>query len=144
MIICWISELANCQNVAVYEFFNKAGGYLHTPEAQQNHLCSNYTHVVRDAINFGVNVLGLLVGCREINGKMMYSLGCNTDITIGAMAELKKKRAKGEKVAVVAEVNKNMPFMYGTPYLMEVKWYTPTGPQYDYPLLDLKGCCSSP
>jgi ABC-type sugar transport system substrate-binding protein len=32
---------------------------------------------------------------------MMYSLGCNTDITIGAMAELKKKRAKGEKVAVV-------------------------------------------
>jgi len=123
------------KNVAVYEFFNKAGGYLHTPEAQQNHLCSNYTHVVRDAINFGVNVLGLLVGCREINGKMMYSLGCNTDITIGAMAELKKKRAKGEKVAVVAEVNKNMPFMYGDAIFdgSEVDILL-TGPQYDYPL----------
>ena len=26
------------ENVAVYEFFNKAGGYMHTPVAQQNHL----------------------------------------------------------------------------------------------------------
>ena len=101
------------KNVAVYEFFNKAGGYMKTPEAQQNHLGSNYTHVVRDAINFGINVLGLLLGSNEINGKKMYSLGCNTDITLHAMAELKKLRAGGKNVACVAEVNANMPFMYG-------------------------------
>ena len=29
------------KNVGIYEFFNKAGGYMQTPEAQRNHLNSN-------------------------------------------------------------------------------------------------------
>jgi hypothetical protein len=85
-------------NVKVYEFFSKAGSYLHDIEAQQNHLNSNYTHVVRDAIDFGVNVFGQLVSNQEIDGKMMYSMGCNTDISIEALEELNKLRSSGQKI----------------------------------------------
>ena len=35
------------ENVEIFEFFNKAGGYMNNPAAQQNHLNSNYTHIVR-------------------------------------------------------------------------------------------------
>lgn len=122
-------------NVAVYEFFNKAGGYMKTPEAQQNHLGSNYTHVVRDAMLFGVNVLGLLLGTREINGKRMYSLGCNTDITVEAISEVKKLREKGRQVAIVGEVNENMPFMYGDAVIEGNNCdILLAGPQYNYKL----------
>lgn len=85
------------ENVKVYEFFSKAGGYLGTPEAQRNHLDSNYTHVIRDAIDFGCNVFGQLISCREADGKMMYSMGCNTDICIDAIKELRKQREEGKK-----------------------------------------------
>lgn len=101
------------KNVEIYEFFNKAGGYMETPEAQRNHLNSNYTHVIRDAIDFGCNVFGQLISSREINGETMYSMGCNTDICIEAIRELHKMRAKGSKVAIIGEVNTRLPFMYG-------------------------------
>ncbi len=122
-------------NVAIYEFFNKAGGYMHNPEAQQNHIGSNYTHVVRDAINFGVNVLGMLLGTKEINGKKMYSLACNTDITIESMEKLKMIRENGKNVAIVAEVNENMPFMYGDAVIEgETVDILLEGPQFNYQL----------
>lgn len=101
------------KNVEIYEFFNKAGGYMETPEAQRNHLNSNYTHVIRDAIDFGCNVFGQLISCRKMDGKTMYSMGCNTDICIEAIRELHKLRAKGGKVAIIGEVNTSLPFMYG-------------------------------
>jgi len=101
-------------NVEVYEFFSKAGAYLHDPEAQQNHLNSNYTHVVRDAVEFGVNVFGQMASYQEINGKMMYSMGCNTDIAIEAIQELGKLRKNGtRKIVLIAEANQKLPFMYG-------------------------------
>lgn len=100
-------------NVEVYEFFSKAGAYLNDPEAQQNHLNSNYTHVVRDAVDFGVNVFGQMVCYQEMDGKMMYSMGCNTDNAIEALLELGKLRKKGKKIALIAEANQKLPFMYG-------------------------------
>lgn len=123
------------KNVEIYEFFGKAGSNLHTPHSQQNHLNSNYTHVVRDAIDFGTNVFGQLIGCRKINGKMVYSMGCNTDICIGANEEVHKKRANGEKVAIIGEVNDQMPFMYGDA-IYDAKDYDILlhGPEFNYPL----------
>ena len=100
-------------NVEAYEFFSKAGGYLSSPVAQQNHMSTHYTHACRDAEAFGVNVFGQLIGRREIDGKTRYSMGCNTDICIEALELLKKLRAGGKKVAIIAEANENMPFMYG-------------------------------
>ena len=91
------------KNVSIYEFFGKAGSNLQSPHAQQNHLNSNYMHVVRDAFDFGTNVFGQLIGCRKINGRMVYSMGCNTDICVGANEEIHKKRLNGEKVAIIRE-----------------------------------------
>lgn len=123
------------KNVEIYEFFNKAGGYMETPEAQRNHLNSNYTHVIRDAMDFGCNVFGQLISCREINGKTMYSMGCNTDICIEAIRELHKKRAKGTKVAIIGEVNTRLPFMYGDAVFTGDQYdMLLHGPEFNYPL----------
>ena len=122
-------------NVEIFEFFCKAGGSLNNPVAQQNHLASHYTHVVRDAMDYGTNVFGQLIGVKEINGKTMYSMGCNTDITIEAIKAVKAKRAAGEKVAIIGEANRNMPFMYGDA-IVEPNSYDIIlqGPKYDYEL----------
>lgn len=123
------------KNVEIYEFFNKAGGYMETPEAQRNHLNSNYTHVIRDAMDFGCNVFGQLISCREIDGKTMYSMGCNTDICIEAIQELHKMRAKGDKVAIIGEVNTRLPFMYGDAVLAGDHYdMLLHGPEFNYPL----------
>ncbi|WP_407312785.1 acetyl-CoA hydrolase/transferase C-terminal domain-containing protein [Desulfosporosinus sp. SB140] len=123
------------KNVETYEFFSKAGGYLNNPVAQQNHMATHYTHACRDATALGVNVFGQLIGYREIDGKTMYSMGCNTDICLEAIQSFKERKAKGEKVVLIGEANKNMPFMYGdavvegTSYDMILQ-----GPQFDYEL----------
>ncbi len=123
------------KNVEIYEFFNKAGGYMETPEAQRNHLNSNYTHVVRDAIDLGCNVFGQLISSREINGKTMYSMGCNTDICIEAIKEMKRIRAEGGKVAIIGEVNSRLPFMYGDAVLAGDQYdMLLSGPEFNYPL----------
>ncbi len=123
------------KNVSIFEFFGKAGLNLKSPHAQQNHLNSSYTHVVRDAIDFGTNVFGQLIGCRKVNGKMVYSMGCNTDICIETNELLHKKRANGEKVMIVGEVNEQMPFMYGDA-IYDAKLYDHLlhGPEFNYPL----------
>jgi len=123
------------KNVEILEFFCKAGGYLNSPEAQQNHLATNYTHANRDAMALGTNVFGQLVGYQEINGRTMYSMSCNTDVCLKAVKDLKEQRAKGEKVAIIGEANKNMPFMYGDA-VVEADTYDIIlqGPQYDYEL----------
>lgn len=122
-------------NVKVYEFFSKAGGYMGTPEAQRNHLSSNYTHVVRDAIDFGCNVFGQLISSLEVNGKTMYSMGCNTDICIDAIKELHKQREKGNKVAIIGEANSQLPFMYGDAIIQGDQYdLILQGPEFNYPL----------
>jgi acyl-CoA hydrolase len=123
------------KNVEVFEFYSKAGVYLNVPEAQQNHLGSHYTLACRDAMILGVNVFGELLGRREIDGKEMYSMGCNTDICLQALKAIGELRAKGKKVALIGEANQNMPFMYGDA-LVEAKDYDIIlqGPQYDYEL----------
>lgn len=123
------------ENVEIFEFFNKAGGYMNTPEAQQNHLNSNYTHVARDAFNMGANVFGQLVGCKVIDGKLMLSMGCNTDICVQANQLVDIARAQGIKCAIIAEANENMPFMYGDAvYPPESFDIVLKGPKYNYRL----------
>lgn len=122
-------------NVESYEFFSKAGTYLDDPVAQQNHIASNYTHVVRDAFDFGINVFGDMLGYREMNGKTMYSMGCNTDIVVEGLKEAAIRRATGAKYAIIGEANKNMPFMYGDA-VVEASTYDIIlqGPDFDYEL----------
>ena len=123
------------KNVEVFEFFGKAGSYLKNPVPQQHHLPSHYTHVVRDALALGTNVFGELIGYQEINGKTNYSMACNPDICIEAVRKIGEMRARGEKVVIVGEANKNMPFMYGDAVVAAENYdIILQGPQYNYEL----------
>lgn len=123
------------KNVESYEFFSKAGTYLEDSTAQQNHLASHYTHIVRDGLNFGVNVFANPLAPLDKDGRTIYSMGCNTDIIVGGLKEIEKRRQKGEKFAVVGEANVNMPFMYGDA-VVEAETYDIIlrGPFFDYQL----------
>lgn len=59
-------------------------------------MSSNYTHVVRDLLDAGINVLAQLVGKTEKDGSARYSLSCNPDITLDAVPRL-RTRSVGER-----------------------------------------------
>lgn len=124
------------KNVEMFEFYSKAGSIMNLPSQHRNYLPSNYTHVYRDAFwTQKTNVFGQLISCKEINGKMMYSMGCNTDICVGAVDLFQKGKERGEKMVIVAEVNENLPFMYGDAiYEGEAYDVLLKGPHYNYRL----------
>src|SRR5918994_2153463 len=101
------------ENIRVTEFYFKPGGFLNSPLAQQNYISSNYTHVVRDLLDAGINVLAQQVGKMEEDGATQYSLSCNTDLTLDLVPRLREAERQGAKIAILAQVNSNLPFMYG-------------------------------
>ncbi len=123
------------ENVECFEFYSKAGSNLNNPVAQQHHLSSHYTHVVRDALALGTNVFGELIAYQEINGKTMYSMACNPDICLETVRLMREMRANGHKLVIIGEANKKMPFMYGDA-VVEAETYDMIlqGPQFDYEL----------
>ncbi|MFO7748718.1 MAG: acetyl-CoA hydrolase/transferase C-terminal domain-containing protein [Desulfobacteraceae bacterium] len=122
-------------NFELIEFFNKAAGWINNAHAKQNYLGSNYTHAVRDAMINQCNVLCQLVAKREINGRLCFSMGSNPDTHLEGGRAMEKKRDMGERVAAVAQVNPNMPFMYGQA-VVEPDFYDMVidSPRYDSPL----------
>ncbi len=97
------------ENVKVSEFFFKAGSFLNHRPQQQNYVCTNYTHAVRDLMAIGVNVVAQLVAPSD-DGKSL-SLSCNPDLSLDLMLELRKLREQGTEVAMVGETNRNLPFL---------------------------------
>ena len=100
-------------NVEVHEFFFQTAALLGSAEAQQDYISANYTHVARDLLARGVNVLGQLVARRSQNGGTRYSLSCNPDLTLDVLEPLERQRRAGTPIALVAEVNRNLPYMPG-------------------------------
>ncbi len=101
------------KNVELREFYAKAGSYLNVDHTQQNYISSNYTHAWRDILDNGVNVIAQMVCKKDINGQTLYSMSCNPEVAADlapAMWELEKQ---GRKIAIIAQVNQNLPFMYG-------------------------------
>lgn len=96
------------KNVEVVEFFLKSGDYLHNDYAQQHYLSSNYTHVARDMLIQGVNVVAQAVAVRERGGRTEYSLSCNPDVTLDLIPLLKDC---GWPVYRILVVNRELPFM---------------------------------
>ena len=101
------------QNVEVTEFFLNAGQYLNNQTQQQNYISSNYTHIARDMMALGVNVCAQMVSKSEENDGTFYSLSSNPDLTIDIVEQVRARQATGTPVAVVGQVNTNLPFMYG-------------------------------
>jgi len=101
-------------NVDILEFYFPAGRFMHNDYAQQNYICSNYTHVARDMMDAGVNVLLQMVSEGTFEGRECYSLSSNPDITLDLIRLMQKRYSDdGNPIAFAAQVNQNLPFMFG-------------------------------
>lgn len=98
-------------NIELHEFFFKSGSLLDNDNAQQNYICTNYTHAPRDILALGVNVLTHMVAHRVRNGVDEFSLSCNPEITLDIMPTLNRRREQGEHILTIAQVNDKLPFM---------------------------------
>jgi len=96
------------ENVRVTEFYFQSGAALGNPRMQRHYVSSNYTHVARDLIDRGVNLMFQLVA-RDADGRL--SLSCNPDVSLDLV-----RRASNEpdySLYSVAHVHPDLPFMYG-------------------------------
>ncbi len=99
-------------NVRVHEFYFRAGSMNRIASAQRSYISTNYTFVARDLLERGVNVLGQLVAERDVDGRRMLSLSGNTDVTLDLVPMLRPLRANGRRVLTIAQVHRDLPFMY--------------------------------
>lgn len=97
-------------NIEVIEFYFPPGKFINNDKAQQNYVSSNYTHVMRDMLDRKINVITQIVAKKEIEGKSYFSLSCNPDVTNDMVEQLRTTNAT---FATIAQVNQNLPFMYG-------------------------------
>ncbi|MDE2196496.1 MAG: hypothetical protein KGJ56_04855 [Gammaproteobacteria bacterium] len=100
-------------NVEISEFYFKSGSLLHNAHAQQHYVSSNYTHVVRDMLAAGVNVILQMVAKDTRDGQTRYSLSGNPDLTLDILPPLRALEKAGRKLAVAGLVNNHLPFMQG-------------------------------
>lgn len=119
-------------NIEINEFFLEPGAYLHSPYAQQHYVSSNYTHVVRDVLAHGANVLPQLVAKRVHNGHNEYSLSCNPDLTLDLLAQA---RQAGRTIHTIGAVNRQLPFMFGEAAVEDTTFdFLLDHPRYDFDL----------
>ena len=114
--LAWVDPMRECtlpENIEVREFYFRPGSMLGSPTAQRSYISANYSHVVRDLIHEGMNVLAQTVAAEEVDGHAMYSLSCNSDLTVDLLPALREREAQGHSVAILAQVNRNLPFFYG-------------------------------
>ena len=101
-------------NVDILEFYFPAGRLLQNDYAQQNYICSNYTHVARDMMDAGVNVLLQMVAEGTFEGRDCYSLSSNPDVTLDLIRLMQKRYSEhGTPFVFAAQVNRKLPFMFG-------------------------------
>lgn len=96
-------------NITVSEFFFQPGAMLGRSHAQQHYRSTNYTHVARDLLGAGVNVLMQMVA-PNADGTH-FSLSSNPDVTLELIPAIQAMRERGEKIAVLAQANTQMPYM---------------------------------
>ena len=122
-------------NIRVIEFFLTPGAFLNCPPAQHNYLSANYTHVAREVLARGVNVIAHLVARRTLNGQLQLSLGSNPDVTVDLLPRIEQARREGRDIVLIGETHAQMPFMAGQAQLEPERFdYLVDHPRYDYDL----------
>lgn len=101
-------------NVRVSEFFLNSGAWLSHAGAQQNYVSANYTAAGKALLDKRINLLAQLIAIDESGPEPRYSLACNPDVTLDILPELKRRKEAGEKIWVVGQVNRSLPFMPGS------------------------------
>ncbi len=99
------------KNIEVVEVFLQAGAFLNNTHAQQNFVYSNFTHWLRDMVEQGCNVFSQMTCKRVIDGQLCYSMSGDA-YALDILHRLQELRDQGKKVAVVGQVNEELPFMY--------------------------------
>ncbi len=103
------------RNIEIVEFYLEPGAWLRNEHLQQHYLSSNYTHVARDALKRGMNVVAQLVAPPP-EGEMpagILSLGSNPDLTADLLPQIAAMRASGKPFALIGQIHREVPFMYG-------------------------------
>lgn len=93
--------------------FTKPAVFLSNEHMRQNYTSTNYTHACRDLKNNGMNVVAQLLAKREINGSKFYSASCNSDTSLDAFDQMKRRQKKDKPALNIGQINHNLPFMYG-------------------------------
>jgi acyl-CoA hydrolase len=122
-------------NIRVTEFYFQPGTFLDSDLAQQHYVSSNYTHVVRDLLDARINVLAQLVAKATEDGETRLSLSCNPDLTLDLAPLMRRAERRGDRIALLAQVNRNLPFMYGDAAVPPDYFDAIVDqPEYDFPL----------
>ena len=107
-----VSENYVPSNIKIREFYLRPGAYIGNDFAQQNYASINYSQVVAELLELGVNTVVQLVASRAGSpGK--YSLSSNPEITLDLLPQLEARRSLGQAIAMVGQVNSNLPYMFG-------------------------------
>jgi acyl-CoA hydrolase len=93
-------------NISLHEFYFSSGSQLHHASAQQNYISQNYTHVARDLVAAGVNLVAQQVAKRGDR----LSLSCNPDVILDLIEQM---QAANKPLMVVGVVNAALPFLGG-------------------------------
>jgi acyl-CoA hydrolase len=102
------------ENIQVCEFFFRPGAFMNHEHAQLNYISTNYTHAVRDLMDNGINVAAQLVSAeRRPDGRESYSYSCNPEVALDLVPAMRRAEREGRPVAIAAQVNRNLPYMYG-------------------------------
>ncbi len=94
-------------NVRVFEFYMQSGSLIGHPQPQQDYISSNYTHVMRDMLSRGVNLMMQSVALREDNGRRRMSLSSNPDVTLQVLPLIREHRVN---LLTVVQINRAMPW----------------------------------
>src|SRR5579862_7506131 len=122
-------------NVRVIEFYLAPGAFLGSHHAQRNYLSANYTHVARDVLARGVNVIAHLLARRTLAGELQLSFGSNADVTTDLLPLIEAARAAGRDIVMVGETHAQMPFMAGHALVDPRRFdFLVDEPRYDYDL----------
>jgi acyl-CoA hydrolase len=99
------------KNIEIVEVFLQAGVYMGNSHAQQNYVYSNFTHWLRDMIEQGCNVFSQMIARQEVDGQLAYSMSGDA-YALDILPRLQELRDQGRQVAVIGQVNDELPFMY--------------------------------
>src|SRR5256714_1450131 len=122
-------------NIRILEFFLTPGAFLNSRHAQRHYLSANYTHVARDTLARGVNVIAHLVAQRSVNGELQLSFGSNPDVTVDLLPHIEASRAEGRDIVMVGQTHAQMPFMTGQALIDPGRFdFLVDDPRYDYDL----------
>lgn len=94
-------------NFRIYEFYMQPGSQLNHPQSQQDYTSVNYTHVIPQLVELGIECVFQAIA-RGTDGT--YSLGTNPDLTVDLRA---RYRETGRRLLLIGVINSRMPFTYG-------------------------------